>query len=210
MDIGTQEEDHGDSGGTGARRVVAGGGSGLAGECSYGACDALPNGGCDANATCAHATNGTAICTCKSGFDGKGALCVKPEQLAASPLESLEPTPVPVDSGLELGTAFAVRSTGRVAGIRYYRPAGMTGSVTGHLWDGSGAMLATAVSYAVGNVYARTANNPDPARLALGQQIFSALPATILALALVGPRAFAPVPEHAPALLGLGVLANER
>jgi drug/metabolite transporter (DMT)-like permease len=63
---------------------------------------------------------------------------------------------------------------------------------------GALAMLATAVSYAVGNVYARTANNPDPARLALGQQIFSALPATILAVVLIGPHGFDPVPERAP------------
>jgi drug/metabolite transporter (DMT)-like permease len=73
---------------------------------------------------------------------------------------------------------------------------------------GALAMLATAVSYAVGNVYARKASNPDPARLALGQQIFSALPATILALALIGPHAFGPVPERAPTLIGLGVLAT--
>jgi drug/metabolite transporter (DMT)-like permease len=73
---------------------------------------------------------------------------------------------------------------------------------------GALAMLATAISYAVGNIYARSVKNADPARLALGQQIFSGLPATALAFAIIGPGAFASVPDHAPALLGLGVLAT--
>jgi drug/metabolite transporter (DMT)-like permease len=73
---------------------------------------------------------------------------------------------------------------------------------------GALAMVATAMSYAVGNIYARTVKNADPARLALGQQICSALPATAFALALIGPEAFAPVPDHAAAFIGLGVLAT--
>ena len=73
---------------------------------------------------------------------------------------------------------------------------------------GALAMVATAVSYAVGNIYARAVKNADPARLALGQQICSAVPATALALALIGPGAFAAVRDHAPALIALGVLAT--
>jgi drug/metabolite transporter (DMT)-like permease len=73
---------------------------------------------------------------------------------------------------------------------------------------GALAMVATAVSYAVGNLYARAVRSAEPARLALGQQVGSAIPATVLALALVGPQAFAGVPEHAASLLGLGVLAT--
>jgi len=73
---------------------------------------------------------------------------------------------------------------------------------------GALAMVATAVSYAVGNIYARAVKNADPARLALGQQICSAIPATALAFALIGPEAFAGVPDHGAALLGLGVLAT--
>ncbi|HEX2136842.1 MAG TPA: DMT family transporter [Microvirga sp.] len=73
---------------------------------------------------------------------------------------------------------------------------------------GALAMVATAVSYAVGNVYARAVENADPARLALGQQICSALPATALALALAGPGAFAAVREHTASLVGLGVFAT--
>jgi drug/metabolite transporter (DMT)-like permease len=75
------------------------------------------------------------------------------------------------------------------------------------LW-GALAMVAVAISYAVGNIYARAVKNADPARLALGQQICSAIPATALALALVGPAAFSTVPEHAASLAGLGVLAT--
>jgi drug/metabolite transporter (DMT)-like permease len=73
---------------------------------------------------------------------------------------------------------------------------------------GALAMVATAISYAVGNIYARAVENANPARLALGQQIFSALPATALALAVIGPGAFGRVPDHAPALFGLGVVAT--
>jgi drug/metabolite transporter (DMT)-like permease len=73
---------------------------------------------------------------------------------------------------------------------------------------GALAMVGTAVSYAVGNVYARAVRNADPARLALGQQICSAIPASALALALTGPEAFASVPDHAAALVGLGVFAT--
>jgi drug/metabolite transporter (DMT)-like permease len=76
-------------------------------------------------------------------------------------------------------------------------------SVTGVL-----AMVATAVSYAFGNLYARAIREADPARLALGQQVCSAIPATLLALAVIGPAAFAAVPDEAGTLLGLGVIAT--
>ncbi|HYF55819.1 MAG TPA: DMT family transporter [Salinarimonas sp.] len=70
------------------------------------------------------------------------------------------------------------------------------------------AMVATAISYAVGNVYVRFIREAQPARLALGQQLFSAGPAIPIALALGGPAAFAPATEVPLALLGLGVLAT--
>jgi drug/metabolite transporter (DMT)-like permease len=76
-------------------------------------------------------------------------------------------------------------------------------SVTGVL-----AMVATALSYAVGNIYARAIRDADPARLALGQQICSAIPATTLALLVIGPGAFAAVPASLGPLLGLGVFAT--
>src|SRR5215218_4801758 len=73
---------------------------------------------------------------------------------------------------------------------------------------GAIAMLAVAASYAIGNLYARAVPAADPARLALGQQIFSGLPATILALVVAGPAAFAPVPAHWASLAALGVIAT--
>jgi drug/metabolite transporter (DMT)-like permease len=73
---------------------------------------------------------------------------------------------------------------------------------------GAAAMLCVAVSYAIANVYVRTIKVADPARLALGQQYGSAVPATVLALVLSGPAAFAAVPSNLPPLLGLGAVAT--
>ncbi|WP_210493583.1 DMT family transporter [Microvirga antarctica] len=70
------------------------------------------------------------------------------------------------------------------------------------------AMLATALSYAIANVFVRTVRHVEPARLALGQQICSAIPATCLALALSGPTAFSPVSAHLPPLIALGVVST--
>jgi drug/metabolite transporter (DMT)-like permease len=80
--------------------------------------------------------------------------------------------------------------------------------------DGSGslpgtlAMVATAVSYAIGNVYVRSIPDPQPLRLAFGQQTFSGVPALALALAAGGPAAFAAVPGHAAVLAALGLFAT--
>jgi drug/metabolite transporter (DMT)-like permease len=73
---------------------------------------------------------------------------------------------------------------------------------------GALAMAATAVSYASANLYVRTIGNADPTRLALGQQVCSAVPAIVLALTFIGPAAFAPVPDKLGPLLGLGVVAT--
>jgi len=70
------------------------------------------------------------------------------------------------------------------------------------------AMVATAASYAVGTIYARTIGEADPTRLALGQQCFSAIPAILLTVVLIGPAAFGPVPDHLGPLLALGVVAT--
>jgi drug/metabolite transporter (DMT)-like permease len=69
-------------------------------------------------------------------------------------------------------------------------------------------MMATALSYASANIYVRTIRHADPARLALGQQICSGLPATVLALVLAGPSAFAAVPASAAPLVALGVIST--
>lgn len=70
------------------------------------------------------------------------------------------------------------------------------------------AMVATAACYAVGTIYVRTIGESDPTRLALGQQCFSAIPATLLTVVLIGPAAFGPVPDHLGPLLALGVVAT--
>lgn len=77
------------------------------------------------------------------------------------------------------------------------------GSVPGIL-----AVIATAASYAVGTVYVRSIPNVQPIRLALGQQLFSGIPATLLVLATTGLASFAAVPDHGPALLVLGLFAT--
>jgi drug/metabolite transporter (DMT)-like permease len=73
---------------------------------------------------------------------------------------------------------------------------------------GAFAMLAVALSYAVANLYVRSIKQADPARLALGQQFCSGLPATALALAIAGPGAFGSVPPNAAPLIALGVLST--
>jgi drug/metabolite transporter (DMT)-like permease len=74
--------------------------------------------------------------------------------------------------------------------------------------EGTLAMLATAASYALGTLYVRSIPDARPARLALGQQAFSALPTLAWVLAATGPGAFAGVPAHLPALAALGLFGT--
>lgn len=80
---------------------------------------------------------------------------------------------------------------------------GRSGSLGGVL-----AMAVTALSYAVGNLYVRSIPNPQPGRLAFGQQLFSGLPLTAVAFGLGGASAFAAVPPHLLPLVVLGVFAT--
>lgn len=73
---------------------------------------------------------------------------------------------------------------------------------------GAWAMVATAVSYAVANIYVRSIPRADPARLALGQQVFSGLPLLAAVLLTSGRSSFAAVPDHAVSLAALGVLGT--
>lgn len=73
---------------------------------------------------------------------------------------------------------------------------------------GALTMVATALSYATANLYVRSIRHADPARLALGQQICSGIPATALALVVAGPSAFATVPDSAASLLALGIVST--
>lgn len=77
----------------------------------------------------------------------------------------------------------------------------------GSLW-GMLAMIATAVSYALGSLYVRSIPHAKPARLALGQQAFSGFPAMVAVLVISGPAAFHTVPDHLVALLALGVFCT--
>jgi drug/metabolite transporter (DMT)-like permease len=74
--------------------------------------------------------------------------------------------------------------------------------------SGALLMLATAVLYALGNVYVRAVPRADPARLALGQQMVSAVTALGLALAVGNGAALLAAPAHGSVLLALGVLAT--
>ncbi len=84
------------------------------------------------------------------------------------------------------------------------------------LFEGGGtalsviAMIGATLSYAVANLYVRTvpAAIGDPARLALGQQMFSGVIATGLTLAILGPSAFLPLGSHLPVMLALGIFAT--
>jgi drug/metabolite transporter (DMT)-like permease len=69
------------------------------------------------------------------------------------------------------------------------------------------AMLLLAVCYAAGNVYARTITAAQPVRLALGQQMISAVVATLLML-LFAPVAVSDVTRQAVPLLALAVLST--
>lgn len=73
---------------------------------------------------------------------------------------------------------------------------------------GIAAMVLVACSYAAANVYVRTVKNVDPARMALGQQIGSGTAATMLALVVAGPGAFAPAILHLAPLLALGAAST--
>jgi drug/metabolite transporter (DMT)-like permease len=75
---------------------------------------------------------------------------------------------------------------------------------------GVAAMVGVMLSYAAGNLYVRAVPAPagDPARLALGQQVFSGLVALGLTLAFLGPAGLAPIQHHLPAMLALGFVAT--
>ncbi|PSC05003.1 hypothetical protein SLNSH_11190 [Alsobacter soli] len=73
---------------------------------------------------------------------------------------------------------------------------------------GVAAMVGVSLSYAVGNVYAKTVRHVEPARMALGQQTISALAATTLALAFARQQAGAQMAAHWPSLLALGLVAT--
>ncbi|MBP1843842.1 drug/metabolite transporter (DMT)-like permease [Rhizobium petrolearium] len=74
--------------------------------------------------------------------------------------------------------------------------------------SGIGAMMAVAVSYALGNLYVRSIPQAQPIRLALGQQAFSGLPTFAAVAWLGGFSAFAPALDAVPVLLLLGIFGT--
>jgi len=73
---------------------------------------------------------------------------------------------------------------------------------------GVAAVVAVAVSYALGNLYVKGIPSPQPIRLAYGQQLFSGVPAFVLVTAFTGPSAFAGVVDSALTLAVLGVFGT--
>ncbi len=71
------------------------------------------------------------------------------------------------------------------------------------------AMLGVVLSYASGNLYARHRRAQKPERLALGQQVVSAVAAGTFALPIMGLSATtAALQAHGPALIALGVVCT--
>jgi drug/metabolite transporter (DMT)-like permease len=73
---------------------------------------------------------------------------------------------------------------------------------------GIAAMLAVSLCYSAGSLYIRSIPVAEPARLAFGQQLFSAVPALVLSLAIEGGAGFAAVPGSLAAVLALGIVAT--
>jgi drug/metabolite transporter (DMT)-like permease len=73
---------------------------------------------------------------------------------------------------------------------------------------GMAAMLAVAVSYALGNLYVRAIPTPQPLRLAYGQQLFSGLPTFVAVWWMSGAGAFAGIQDSILTLAVLGVFGT--
>lgn len=84
-------------------------------------------------------------------------------------------------------------------------PAAATGAAT---LPAMLAMLGVALCYTTGNLYTRNLRHHDPIRLAMGQQLFSAIFAGAAALTMGGLATFARTGEHIPSLLALSVLCT--
>lgn len=84
-------------------------------------------------------------------------------------------------------------------------PAALTG---GGSLAGVAAMVLTAVSYALGNIYVRTIPRPSPTRLAFGQQAFAGLPLLVVMLLVSGTAPFAGATGQVVNLLLLGIFAT--
>lgn len=137
-------------------------------------------------------------------------------QLASGPAAMIQAAG-PLVTALAAHLVFAEErlSRRRLGGI-LLGMAGVALLIGPRLFEGGGtalsllAMVGATLSYATANLYVRTvpAATGDPARLALGQQMFSGLIATTLTLVVLGPAAFLPFRDHLPAMLALGIFAT--
>ena len=84
-------------------------------------------------------------------------------------------------------------------------PDAASGSAT---FLGTLAMLGVATCYTIGNLYTRLVRHHDPIRLAMGQQLFSAIFASTIALPVYGLTALAPAGDHILSLLMLGIVCT--
>ena len=81
-------------------------------------------------------------------------------------------------------------------------------SADGSTLIGSIAMIIVSLCYALGNVYAKFIPHVEPARMALGQQVVSALVATSLALSLGGVSVYGPIMVDWLAALSLSIFST--
>jgi drug/metabolite transporter (DMT)-like permease len=84
-------------------------------------------------------------------------------------------------------------------------PDALTGSAT---LAAVAAMLLLTLGYSIGNIYARTVPAANPIRLAFGQQIMSAIIATLLVVGWTGAAGFRPAIQHVPTLLALSLVCT--
>ena len=97
------------------------------------------------------------------------------------------------------GIALGLSGVALLAGGKALEGAGLLPSL---------AVVATALLYAIGNIYIRGLKHLQGGRLALGQQAFSAIFGCLAAFALLGPAGLYVQPGQFPALILLGVLAT--
>lgn len=70
------------------------------------------------------------------------------------------------------------------------------------------AMVVVSLSYAAANVYAKAIPHVEPSRMALGQQVVSAIVATLLTLIIGGPVAYTPIAHSLWPMLGLSLIST--